>query len=592
MFGDPAQLPPVSHCDIFNTKPWLNFAILELKEVVRAKDATLSSILLKIRNGICDEQVSSVLKGRLTHMDMSSIDLNRTVIICSTRDEVDAINSECLKRIHGNEHTFVAIDTDSNGQPLRDADKKRLQHINTRLPDTIALKEGCRIVIRRNLNISQGWVNGTLCEVLSLMPNCILACKLGCPQERYPITKTKQKIDIKGASYSILRSQFPVQLSYAVTVHRVQGLTVDKAVVLLNNKFFASGQAYVALSRVRRLEDLTLWDYDPNAIKLAPYYKQLLKWCDSVDVIRTQKYSGEVIKYPVRELDTMSCDSASKTLADEVFEFNDIIGSPCGITFVKDMHHNNEKITKSNPIKPLNTKTSNKRVRCSADRVDTFVNKNKKPKVSNDCKILGTEGVHAPNRIAWLEYRYHQIDENWQRNACIRMGLQFVRAFQCQSGGADVILTRPNLRTLHNVQGDGNCLFRAMSYVITGSENQHMEVRNAILRYMLSIENLLVGYDSHGNYNYLQPFGHNSVQSYIDSRDLTRASTWGSEFEMICLSHMLHTVVYSFEARSNTWQVFTYQFVDRAMPCEYTGKSLYLWFKDSHFKVVTSVRRR
>ena len=109
---------------------------------------------------------------------------------------------------------------------------------------------------------------------------------------------------------------------------------------------------------------------------------------------------------------------------------------------------------------------------------------------------------------------------------------------------------------------------------------------------MLSIENLLVGYDSHGNYNYLQPFGHSSVQNYIDSRELTRTGTWGSEVEMICLSHMLNTVVYNFDAGSNTWQVFTYQFVNRSLPWDYTGKSIYLWYGQSHFNVVTSVRRR
>jgi len=226
LFGDPAQLAPVSNTNIFNTKPWFNFSILQLKEIVRAKDAMLSSILLKIREGICDDQVDSVLKSRLEKVDLASVDLNKTVIICSRCKEVSAINDQCLQLISGKEYKFEATDTDSNGQPLRESDCKRLQHINTRLPDVIILKEGCRIVLRRNLNISEGWVNGTLCEVLNVMPNCILVCKLGCPNDRYPIPKTKQKIDIKSASYSILRSQFPVQLSYAVTVHRVHGLTV------------------------------------------------------------------------------------------------------------------------------------------------------------------------------------------------------------------------------------------------------------------------------------------------------------------------------------------------------------------------------
>ena len=133
--------------------------------------------------------------------------------------------------------------------------------------------------------------------------------------------------------------------------------------------------------------------------------------------------------------------------------------------------------------------------------------KKQKKQIDNDCTILHSEGVHGPNRFQWPEYRYHQIDESWQRNACIQMGLRFVRAFKCQAGGADIILTRPNLRTLRNVEGDGNCLFRAFSVIITGSEDQHMEVRNKILSYMISIENLVVGYDSHGNYNYLHPDG-------------------------------------------------------------------------------------
>ena len=89
------------------------------------------------------------------------------------------------------DHKFEASDTDSNGQPLRECDLEQVKHIQTRLPDEIFLKNGCHIVLRRNLNISEGWVNGTLCEVLNVMPNCILVCKLGYPNDRYPIPRTK-----------------------------------------------------------------------------------------------------------------------------------------------------------------------------------------------------------------------------------------------------------------------------------------------------------------------------------------------------------------------------------------------------------------
>ena len=94
LFGDPAQLPPVSNTDIFNTKLWLNFfSVMQLKEPVRAKDPTLSTSLLKIREGIVDDEVASLLKSRLRCIDIAAVDLTRTVIICSRRKEVDVINA-------------------------------------------------------------------------------------------------------------------------------------------------------------------------------------------------------------------------------------------------------------------------------------------------------------------------------------------------------------------------------------------------------------------------------------------------------------------------------------------------------------------
>ena len=72
LFGDPAQLPPVSNTVIFNTKIWLNsFSVMQLKEPVTAKDPILSAALLKIREGIIDDEVAFLLKSRLRHIDIA-----------------------------------------------------------------------------------------------------------------------------------------------------------------------------------------------------------------------------------------------------------------------------------------------------------------------------------------------------------------------------------------------------------------------------------------------------------------------------------------------------------------------------------------
>ena len=51
--------------------------------------------------------------------------------------------------------------------------------------------------------------------------------------------------------------------------------------------------------------------------------------------------------------------------------------------------------------------------------------------------------------------------------------IRFVRPFQRQEGESDMILTRPDMRSLRSIGGDGNCLFRALCYIISGSEAKH-----------------------------------------------------------------------------------------------------------------------
>ena len=269
LLGDPAQLPAVGQRDIFATKLWSQFSMLLLREVKRATDPVLCSVLGKVRLGVCDQEVTEVLESRLRERNVSKIELDRTVVICSTRKECEEINTSCIELVEGNEVVYEALDTDHHGHLLREADHERLKRYRERLPDKLVLKIGARVVLRRNLDIEGGWVNGTLAVVTHLHDNCIIIQKLSNPSHRHPIPRFHQRIEVHGASYTIMRQQFSLQLAYAVTVHRVQGCTVQKAIVCLSESFFESGQAYVALSRVKKLEDLVLWDFDHSAIKLS-----------------------------------------------------------------------------------------------------------------------------------------------------------------------------------------------------------------------------------------------------------------------------------------------------------------------------------
>lgn len=59
-------------------------------------------------------------------------------------------------------------------------------------------------------------------------------------------------------------------------------------------------------------------------------------------------------------------------------------------------------------------------------------------------------------------------DEAWQQQACELLGIQFVHPFQRQNDGSDMILTRPDMRSLRSIGGDKNCFFRALCYITSG----------------------------------------------------------------------------------------------------------------------------
>jgi ATP-dependent DNA helicase PIF1 len=79
------------------------------------------------------------------------------------------------------------------------------------------------------------------------------------------------------------RQQIPLRLAYAVTIHKAQGATLDCALIDIGKNTFEYGQAYVALSRVKSLDCLYIWDLDPSAFRVHPKVEVFLNAVKEMD---------------------------------------------------------------------------------------------------------------------------------------------------------------------------------------------------------------------------------------------------------------------------------------------------------------------
>lgn len=256
MVGDFLQLPPVDGEKLFDTEDWKYCITLKLTGQHRQQDKDFIDVLNDIRVGKMTDAVKEFIKDR----QVAELPDDCTHLM-AYRNSVHKRNMEKLTELPGQMRKSI-MEVMPPSEPLKSSKRKRKtprtptkeELSRTRFEDVLLLKEKARVVMLTNERHGR-WVNGSGGEVVSIQKGEVRVRLNG--GNVVSVTKECESI-LNGNGDEICKIyQYPVKLAWALTIHKAQGLTLDRVGVDLNGHF-ETGQTYVALSRCRTKEGLYL----------------------------------------------------------------------------------------------------------------------------------------------------------------------------------------------------------------------------------------------------------------------------------------------------------------------------------------------
>ncbi|MBR1770010.1 MAG: AAA family ATPase, partial [Bacteroidales bacterium] len=270
MIGDLNQLPPIAtEEDEMMLRPYYNnfyffssnalkqsnYITISLKHIYRQEDKTFINILNNVRDKKTTPQDIEIL-NRCYKKDILNEVPENYIVLCTHNIQADKINVAKINALKGEDKLYKA-------------------EINGIFPDNtypnsekLHLKVGAQVMFLKNDYESIGkkkYYNGKIGVITYLDDEFV---KVKCPDDEdeifvqrytwtnfeYTMKKDTKELTLKEKGTF---SQFPLKLAWAITIHKSQGLTFDKAIIN-SNQAFSHGQVYVALSRCRSLEGMIL----------------------------------------------------------------------------------------------------------------------------------------------------------------------------------------------------------------------------------------------------------------------------------------------------------------------------------------------
>ena len=293
LIGDLFQLSPVAREDewrllqpfydgpyFFQARVFheLKPVYIEFEHVYRQTNLDFLHILNEVRNNTLSPSSLQILNSRYIP-DFKS---DSHITLSTHNSKVDAINQREMAALKGKEYTYKATITDTFPESMYPIDEQ------------LTLKVGARVMfIKNDSSTDKLYYNGKLGVVTSLSKQAInVLCDDGTEVDVHNEVWENIRYNADSGSDQVQTeiigtfTHYPLRLAWAITIHKAQGLTFDQLIIDAEDAF-AAGQVYVALSRCRSLEGLTL--LTPIPTRALTNAREVLQFTDNQDSLQTTK---------------------------------------------------------------------------------------------------------------------------------------------------------------------------------------------------------------------------------------------------------------------------------------------------------------